>query len=69
MTPKKYRMERISQDFDEILTQVTFKVKTFFHVFFSSNTKVKIRKGFGVKTDRLLKFLTYIDHELRFRGR
>ena len=62
-------MEKISQDFDEILTQLLLKLKLFFMFFFSSNTKVKIRKGFGVKTDRLLKFFTCIDRGLRFRGR
>ena len=42
-------MEKISQDFYDILTQVTFKVKARFHVFFFffQTQNKKYAKGLG----------------------
>ena len=41
MTPKKYWMETISKDVYDILTQVTFKVKTCYYGFFLFKNKSK----------------------------
>ena len=41
MAPKKYWIETISKDVYDILTQVTFKVKTCSHGFFLFKNKSK----------------------------
>ena len=56
MAPKNYSMQKISLNFYDILTQVTFKFKTRFCIFFFFKHKSKNTQGFGVKADWLLKF-------------